>query len=131
MREGERWCYFQCFFDYLLLKQLYPEGPDICGPTLNFKAIRLSGKFADPLFQTMNDLLSVRLDLEALFDQVSQWIITRRDDVPPGWKVVSSHGDYVGLVELNSTVLGPHAGRAVGSFWHGNSALVVRRTTSF
>ncbi len=51
----------------------------------------------------MNDLLSVRLDLEALGHQVSRWMITRHDDVPPGWRVVSSHGDYVGLVELNSS----------------------------
>jgi len=63
----------------------------------------LSGKFADSFFQTMNDLLSVRLDLEKLRDQVTRWMITRCDDVPSGWKVVSSHGDYVGLVELNSS----------------------------
>jgi len=47
----------------------------------------------------MNDLLSVRLDLEKLRDQVLRWMITRRDDVPPGWAVVTSHGDYVGVVE--------------------------------
>jgi hypothetical protein len=51
----------------------------------------------------MNALLCVRLDLEAIRDQVTRWMITRHDDVPPGWKVVSSHGDYVGLVPIPSS----------------------------
>lgn len=51
----------------------------------------------------MNDLLSVRLDLEVIRDQVTRWMITRRDDVPPGWKVFSSHGDYVGLIPISSS----------------------------
>lgn len=47
----------------------------------------------------MSDLLAVRLDLEAMRDRVSRWMINRRNDVPAGWTVVSRHGYYVGLVE--------------------------------
>lgn len=47
----------------------------------------------------MTDLLAVRLDLEALRERVDRWMITRHNDVPEGWTVVSAHGDYVGLVE--------------------------------
>lgn len=46
----------------------------------------------------MNDLLSVRLDLEKLTDRVTHWMITRRDDAPKGWTIVTTHGEYCGLI---------------------------------
>lgn len=47
----------------------------------------------------VDDLLAVRLDLHALPRIVPHWKITRWNDIPGGWTVVSRHGDYVGLVE--------------------------------
>ena len=47
----------------------------------------------------MNDLLSVRLDLEKRTDRVTQWMITRQNDVPRGWTIVTTHGDYCGLIQ--------------------------------
>lgn len=46
----------------------------------------------------MDDLLAVRLDLEMLTSDVTKWMITRGNDIPSGWTVISRHGNYVGLV---------------------------------
>ena len=41
----------------------------------------------------------LQIDLEMLPPRVAVWRITRHDDIPNGWRVVSRHGNYVGLVE--------------------------------